>query len=71
MLENRNLSYVDGPIPVPLDDPFLTENVERICIGDTGKFPSSVSSVGLLVTEILERNDSLCSTVLIECHIFC
>ncbi|KAE8124324.1 hypothetical protein FH972_019222 [Carpinus fangiana] len=38
MLENRNLSYVDGPIPVPLDDPFLTENVERICIGDTDEW---------------------------------
>ncbi|XP_059443055.1 pachytene checkpoint protein 2 homolog [Corylus avellana] len=38
MLENRNLTYVDGPIPVPLDDPFLTENVERICIGDTDEW---------------------------------
>jgi hypothetical protein len=59
MLENRNLSYVYGPIPVPLDDLFLTENVERICIGDTGKFSSSVSSMVLLVTEILERKDKL------------
>ena len=36
MLENRSLSYVDGPIPVPLEDLFLTENVERIEICDTG-----------------------------------
>lgn len=38
MLEKRSLSYIDGPIPVPLDDPFLTENVERIRICDTGMF---------------------------------
>ncbi|XP_062169002.1 pachytene checkpoint protein 2 homolog isoform X2 [Alnus glutinosa] len=38
MLENRSLSYVDGPISVPLDDPFLTENVERIFIGDTDEW---------------------------------
>lgn len=57
MLENRSLSYVDGPISVPLDDPFLTENVERIFIGDTGKFSSSLSSMVLLLTETLERKD--------------
>ncbi|KAJ4827189.1 nucleolar component of the pachytene checkpoint [Turnera subulata] len=38
MLEKRSLSYVDGPIPVPLDDPFLVENVQRICICDTDEW---------------------------------
>lgn len=38
MLEKRSLSYIDGPVPVPLHDPFLTENVERIRICDTGMF---------------------------------
>lgn len=38
MLEKRSLSYVDGPIPVPTDDSFLIENVQRICVCDTGKF---------------------------------
>lgn len=36
MLEKRSLSYVDGPIGVPLDDLFLTENVQTINICDTG-----------------------------------
>lgn len=36
MLEIRNLSYSDGPVPVPVDDSFLAENVERISICDTG-----------------------------------
>ncbi|KAF3629147.1 hypothetical protein FXO38_27851, partial [Capsicum annuum] len=27
MLEKRSMSYVDGPIPVPMDDLFLAENV--------------------------------------------
>lgn len=36
MLEKRSLSYVDGPIPIPIDDPFLVENVQRICVSDTG-----------------------------------
>lgn len=36
MLEKRSLSYVDGPIPVPLDDSFLIENVQGIRICDTG-----------------------------------
>ncbi|KAI7754797.1 hypothetical protein M8C21_018796, partial [Ambrosia artemisiifolia] len=35
MLEKRNLSYVDGPIDLPLDDTFLVDNVQRICICDT------------------------------------
>ncbi|CAH9104459.1 unnamed protein product [Cuscuta europaea] len=35
MMEKRSMSYVDGPIPVPLDDPFLAENVQRICVCDT------------------------------------
>ena len=38
MLEKRSLSYVDGPVSVPVDDPFLMENVHRICICDTGMF---------------------------------
>nr|GMD36227.1 pachytene checkpoint protein 2 homolog [Ipomoea batatas] len=35
MLEKRSMSYVDGPIPVPLDNPLLAENVQRICVCDT------------------------------------
>ncbi|KAG8652600.1 pachytene checkpoint protein 2 homolog isoform X2 [Manihot esculenta] len=38
MLEKRSLSYVDGPIPVPADDPFLAQNVQRICICDTDEW---------------------------------
>ncbi|XP_020595582.1 pachytene checkpoint protein 2 homolog, partial [Phalaenopsis equestris] len=38
MLEKRNLSYSDGPVPVPVDDSFLTENVERITICDTDEW---------------------------------
>lgn len=38
MLENRSLSYVDGPVPVPLEDSFLMENVQRICICDTDEW---------------------------------
>ncbi|KAH7549829.1 hypothetical protein JRO89_XS13G0088000 [Xanthoceras sorbifolium] len=34
----RSLSYVDGPIPVPIDDPFLVENVLRICVCDTDEW---------------------------------
>ncbi|CAN1291256.1 Pachytene checkpoint protein 2 homolog, partial [Linum perenne] len=35
MLEKRSMSYIDGPIPVPIDDPFLVDNIHRICICDT------------------------------------
>ncbi|TMX05310.1 hypothetical protein EJD97_025002 [Solanum chilense] len=35
MLEKRSMSYVDGPIPVPIDDLFLAENVLHICVCDT------------------------------------
>ncbi|RAL47566.1 hypothetical protein DM860_011304 [Cuscuta australis] len=35
MLERRSMSYVDGPIPLPLDDPFIADNVQRICVCDT------------------------------------
>ncbi|KAH6809419.1 pachytene checkpoint-like protein [Perilla frutescens var. frutescens] len=35
MLEKRSMSYTDGPIPVPLDDTFLVDNVQRICICDS------------------------------------
>lgn len=38
MLEKRSLSYVDGPIPIPFDDPFLIENVQRICVCDTDEW---------------------------------
>ncbi|KAA8542214.1 hypothetical protein F0562_023366 [Nyssa sinensis] len=38
MLEKRSLSYVDGPIPVPPDDSFIVENVQRICICDTDEW---------------------------------
>lgn len=36
MLEKRSLSYVDGPIPVPIDDALLADNVQSINICDTG-----------------------------------
>ncbi|XLS62125.1 hypothetical protein HN51_016353 [Arachis hypogaea] len=36
MLEKRSLSYCDGPIPLPMDEPFLADNVHRICICETG-----------------------------------
>ncbi|KAL2482552.1 P-loop containing nucleoside triphosphate hydrolase superfamily protein [Forsythia ovata] len=35
MLEKRSMSYVDGPIPIPIDDSFLVDNVQRICVCDT------------------------------------
>ncbi|EYU22185.1 hypothetical protein ABFS82_09G014100 [Erythranthe guttata] len=35
MLEKRSMSYEDGPIPVPIDDTFLVENVQRMCICDS------------------------------------
>ncbi|XP_059657986.1 pachytene checkpoint protein 2 homolog [Cornus florida] len=35
MLEKRSLSYIDGPILVPIDDIFLVENVQRIHICDS------------------------------------
>lgn len=38
MLEKRSLTYTDGPISVPIDETFLVENVQRICICDTGTF---------------------------------
>ncbi|GLU21538.1 hypothetical protein SLE2022_376710 [Rubroshorea leprosula] len=38
MLEKRCLSYADGSIPVPIDDPFLAENVQRIHICDTDEW---------------------------------
>ncbi|KAG5048724.1 hypothetical protein JHK85_009827 [Glycine max] len=31
-LEKRSLSYNDGPVLVPLDDAFLADNVQRICV---------------------------------------
>lgn len=36
MLEKRSMSYVDGTVPIPLDDSLLVDNVQRICICDTG-----------------------------------
>ncbi|KAF3437532.1 hypothetical protein FNV43_RR20286 [Rhamnella rubrinervis] len=38
MLEKRSLTYIDGPIPVPIDDPILQENVQRIHICDTDEW---------------------------------
>ncbi|KMT10708.1 hypothetical protein BVRB_5g118170 [Beta vulgaris subsp. vulgaris] len=38
MLEKRSLSYINGPVPVPDDDQFLVENVQRICICDTDEW---------------------------------
>ncbi|KAI3988742.1 hypothetical protein MKX01_001514 [Papaver californicum] len=38
MLEKRSLSYADGPVPVPIDDQFLVENVQRISICDTDEW---------------------------------
>ncbi|XP_021888837.1 pachytene checkpoint protein 2 homolog [Carica papaya] len=38
MLEKRSLSYVDGPVPVPADDIFLVQNVQRIRICDTDEW---------------------------------
>ncbi|XP_073125283.1 pachytene checkpoint protein 2 homolog isoform X2 [Henckelia pumila] len=35
MLEKRSMSYADGSIPVPVDNSFLVDNVQRICICDT------------------------------------
>lgn len=36
MLEKRSLSYIDGPIVIPPDDQFLVDNVQKICVCDTG-----------------------------------
>lgn len=36
MLEKRSLSYSDGPVPVPTDDAFLVDNVQRIRICEAG-----------------------------------
>ncbi|KAJ3675280.1 hypothetical protein LUZ60_004322 [Juncus effusus] len=38
LLENRSMSYSDGPISVPQEDPFLHENVQRIMICDTDEW---------------------------------
>ncbi|KAF5185814.1 Pachytene checkpoint protein 2-like protein [Thalictrum thalictroides] len=38
MLEKRSLSYADGPVPIPTDETFLLENVQRICICDTDEW---------------------------------
>ncbi|KAM7479850.1 hypothetical protein LguiA_028063 [Lonicera macranthoides] len=38
MLEKRSLTYTDGPISVPIDETFLVENVQRICICDTDEW---------------------------------
>ncbi|KAL5067568.1 hypothetical protein RYX36_018455 [Vicia faba] len=37
MLEKRSLSYNGGPIPVPLDELFLADNAQIICICDVGE----------------------------------
>ena len=41
MLEKRSLSYTNGSVPVPNDEQYLIDNVQRICICDTGKHFSS------------------------------
>ncbi|KAE8678227.1 Pachytene checkpoint protein 2-like protein [Hibiscus syriacus] len=41
MLEKRSLSYIDGPIQVSNDNPFLMENVHRIRICDTDEWVKS------------------------------
>ncbi|KAK4781474.1 hypothetical protein SAY86_015576 [Trapa natans] len=38
MLEKRSLSYVDGPVDVPIDNPLLVDNVQRISICDTDEW---------------------------------
>ncbi|EPS67357.1 hypothetical protein M569_07418, partial [Genlisea aurea] len=38
MLEQRCMSYIDGLIPVPPSDPFLVDNVQRICICDSDEW---------------------------------
>ncbi|KAL8140804.1 hypothetical protein V2J09_006825 [Rumex salicifolius] len=38
MFEQRSLSYISGPVPVPADDPLLAENVLRINICDTDEW---------------------------------
>ncbi|KAK1270658.1 hypothetical protein QJS04_geneDACA004304 [Acorus gramineus] len=46
MLEKRCLSFTDGPVPIPLDDSFLMENVKRIHICETDEL---VSNHGVLL----------------------
>ncbi|KAK1294475.1 hypothetical protein QJS10_CPA16g00412 [Acorus calamus] len=46
MLEKRCLSFTDGPVPIPLDDSFLMENVKRIHICGTDEL---VSNHGVLL----------------------
>ncbi|CAH2078048.1 unnamed protein product, partial [Thlaspi arvense] len=36
MLEKRSMSYLDGLVLIPADELFIVENVQRICICDTG-----------------------------------
>ncbi|KAF6137155.1 hypothetical protein GIB67_030919 [Kingdonia uniflora] len=38
MLEQRSLSYIDGPVSVPVNDSFLVENVQKIRICDTDEW---------------------------------
>ncbi|XP_073054046.1 pachytene checkpoint protein 2 homolog [Primulina eburnea] len=35
MIEKRSMRYADSSIPVPMDNSFLVDNVQRICICDT------------------------------------
>ncbi|XP_059310535.1 pachytene checkpoint protein 2 homolog isoform X2 [Lycium ferocissimum] len=35
MLEKRSMSYADGPIPIPIADLFLAENVQHMSVCDT------------------------------------
>ncbi|KAG2399210.1 Pachytene checkpoint protein [Vigna angularis] len=58
MLEKRSLSYIDGPIPVPLDEAFLADNVQRICVCgcDTGVDPFLVSWNRYPQSQLIEVN---------------
>ncbi|XP_057516693.1 pachytene checkpoint protein 2 homolog isoform X2 [Amaranthus tricolor] len=41
MLEKRSLSYTNGSVPVPNDEQYLIDNVQRICICDTDEWVKS------------------------------
>lgn len=45
MREIWSLSNEDGSIPVPVDDPFLVENVQRIRVCHTGMFICLVQEI--------------------------
>lgn len=71
MLEKRSLSYTDGPVPVPPDDQFLTENVQRICICDTGIFFSLSMNLITEVNKILKEKRRNFLNLMITCAQYC